>query len=56
MKIGFNCHIVYDKGDVKEEPSINEVLAKLSRGELKIEKIDLWFAEPYILVSDKNKK
>lgn len=54
MKIAFDCHVVYDKGNVKEEPTVTEVFALLSKGKLKIELIPLWHDKPTVILTKKH--
>jgi len=56
MKIAFTCHIIYDCGKRKMEPSINEALANIKRGNVDVELIPIWFKEPTIILTNKNAK
>ena len=53
MKIAFDCHVVYDKGNIPEEPTMEEALERLSRGELNMELIPLFFDKPTIILTVK---
>jgi len=56
MKIAFDCHIIYDKGDVKKEPTINEALANIKKGLVDVELIPLSFGNPTIILTLKKNK
>jgi len=56
MKIAFTCHIIYDNGNIKKEPSMNEALANIKRGLVDVELIPLSFERPTIILTLKKEK